>query len=225
MNWWQRVIGIFVCPKKTFQYLKEKPDWLIPIIIVLIISLVITAVTLPTIILPERVAKIAENPNIPPEQLEEIQQRMQSPFTIILGLVALIIFYPLLLLIITGAIYGTCTLFEGESTFKQVFSVCSYSSLIGVLAQIIKTPIMFVKQSVNVQTSLALLLPGESLESFWYRLLAHFDLFTLWEIGLTIIGLSIVSKFSKGKSAMLILGLWVIWVLLSSLLGGFFKFG
>jgi hypothetical protein len=114
----------------------------------------------------------------------------------------------------------------GEAKFKKVFSVVAWSSLVGVLAGIIKTPLILSKGTLQgVTTSLAILLPtpepGQS-PSVLYQLLTKFDVFTIWTIALYCIGLAVIYKFTTKKSATLVISLWIIWIIISVALGSIF---
>jgi hypothetical protein len=56
-------------------------------------------------------------------------------------------------------------------------------------------------------------------DQFLYKLFARFGIFIIWEIVLLIIGFSVIYKFSKGKSASAVIALWLIWIVVSILLG------
>lgn len=63
MNALQKVVGIFLAPQKTFEAIDQRPDWLVPLIIILFITLVFTIVTAPVTI---------------PEQMEKQRERMEE---------------------------------------------------------------------------------------------------------------------------------------------------
>jgi hypothetical protein len=82
-------------------------------------------------------------------------------------------------------------------------------------AVIIKLPLMLVKKNLHVQTSLAAAMPSGTDESVPFKILAHFDIFTIWQIALISIGFSAVYKFNVKKSASMVIGFWALWVIIS----------
>jgi hypothetical protein len=42
----------------------------------------------------------------------------------------------------------------------------------------------------------------------------HIDLFEIWSIVLTVIGVSVVAKVSKGKAAAVVVGWWILFILI-----------
>ncbi len=99
-------------------------------------------------------------------------------------------------------------------------------SLVGMIALIIKTVLIMAKGTTSgVTTSLAAFLPIPSLgsaPSILHRLLSKFDIFTIWEMILWIIGISVMYRFTTKKSAVLIGIIWGCWVVVSVALGGLF---
>ncbi len=85
---------------------------------------------------------------------------------------------------------------------------------------------MLAKNSFDVPFSPAAFLSSDMKEDFIYKFLAKFDLFTIWMIVLLIIGFSVIYKFTQGKAATAVVGLWVIWIFisiaLSNVMGGMF---
>lgn len=111
----------------------------------------------------------------------------------------------------------------GETSYKKVFSIVAWSSLVALLGGILKTFLILSKGTGHgVVTSLAVLLPTPPLghkASILYRFLSKFDLFTIWTLILWIIGLAVVYRFTTKKSSTFVLSLWAIWIVLSVTLG------
>jgi hypothetical protein len=114
----------------------------------------------------------------------------------------------------------------GDSNYRRVLSVYSYSSLIAIPAMIVKFPLIMMKENLNVQTSLALLLSPNTEDSFLYRVFSSFDIFTIWQVILVSMGLGVIYKYATKKAFTAVFILWVIWILLksglSSVFGGAF---
>lgn len=220
MSWIERLIKVVYSPREVFTYLSEKPDWLVPFIILLVVSFVAVFLIYEPIIRPEQVRRIEENPNISPEQREQIMESFGGSrgkaFVLAGGLIWVVIG----LFATSGILYGVFTLMGGEGRFKKVLSVCSYSLMIQVLSDIVKIPLILGKGSGEVYTSAVLLAPGLSSEVPLFRLLNNFDVFTLWRLWVMIIGMAVMYKFSPKKAAAGVLPLWAVWVVLTIFLPG-----
>jgi hypothetical protein len=60
-------------------------------------------------------------------------------------------------------------------------------------------------------------------KSTLYRIFSKFDIFTIWQIVLWIIGLAVTYKTTIKKAAVPIISLWVLWIIVSVAFGGFFE--
>lgn len=228
MNLFKQILEIFSAPSVCFQRIKDKSSWFTPLMILLIGSLLWTAIMLPPVVLPEQREKVIENmrdKNVPQEQIDQALKYMEGSLPVILGMAAVVIVTPLNLLIISAILFAVLSLIGLKGNFKQLFSLVTYTSLIPFLGSFLKMPLMFAQKTVNVQTNLALLMSVEQEKTFLFKILSQFDLFTIWQIILLIYGLSIVYSIQIKKSALVVLVPWSIWVILSSIIGRVFQFG
>ena len=225
MKWLNDILGTYYQPDKVFEGMKDKPRWLIPLIVSVIFTLIVTAIILPTIIMPEQAAKIAGNPDIPAEQVEAIQAKMSGPIPLIAGLVSNLILMPAGLLLIGLIFWWIFSMAGHKAQFKQMFTAAVLGSLINIPGAIVKVPLMFLKETAKVSTSLGLMLPVEMEEGFLVRLLNHIDFFTIWSLVVMAIGFSVFSGAPRKKSYWTVFGCWAVFILILAALGGLFKFG
>jgi hypothetical protein len=111
-----------------------------------------------------------------------------------------------------------------------MLALVSWSSLIGIISMVINIVLILSKgTSQGVTVSLAAFLPAAPLGEappILNRFLSKFDPFTIWQMVLWTIGVSVMYKFTMKKSALFVGTLWVLWILLSVALGGlFYKIG
>ena len=66
-------------------------------------------------------------------------------------------------------------------------------------------------------------MPSGSDDSVAFKILAKFDIFTIWQIALVALGLAIVYKFTVKKSASMVIGFWGLWIIISVGLSTLFK--
>jgi tryptophan-rich sensory protein len=223
-----KIIAVFTSPKKAFEIIAEKPDWLAPMIAMVIIGILFAVTVVPKVVMPAQIEQVTEqmrDRGATDEQIEQTVKIMTGPITTIFGVVGALLGTPITLLVISGILFGVCSLFGGQAKFLQVFSAYTYAGLIASLGGIVKGILMWTQQSIHVGTSLALLLSEDLSKTFLYRLLGHFDLFTLWQLGALIIGLAVIYRWKATKAAGIVLSLWALWVLLASALGGLIHIG
>jgi hypothetical protein len=222
-----KILNMFFEPKRVFESLKIKPTWLVPFIIVALLGIGFFYSTYPYI-MNQQVERIKDNDKIPEEQkqviIDKMTERTHPPvwqlFLAPLGTIVVLVAVAGILFFVFNVILG------GDSSFRRVFSVYCYSSLIAVPAMIVKYPLIMMKKDLNVQTSLALLLSADSKNSFLYSFLSSFDIFTIWQLILVSMGMGILYRYSTKKAFTATCILWIIWIVaksgLSSLFGGMF---
>lgn len=212
-----KILNIFFEPKKVFQSLKIKPTWLVPFIIVALLGIGFFYYTYP-FIMNQQVEKIQENEKIPEEQKELIIEKMTEKDHPPIWQLALAPAGSLVALVVVAAVlfFVFNVLLGGDSTFRQVFSVYCYAGLIAIPAMIVKFPLIMMKENLNVQTSLALLLSPNDKDTFLYSVFSSFDIFTIWQVILVSMGLGVMYKYTTKKAFTAVLVLWIIWILAKS---------
>ena len=223
-----KIIAVFTSPKKAFEAVAEKPDWLAPMIVSVLIGILFALTVVPAVVMPATMEKTMEqmrDRGVTEDKIEEAMKFMAGPLPVVFGVVGVMLATPINLLIISGVFFGLSALFGGKARFAQVFSAVTYSGLILSLGTILKGILMYVQHSMHAGTSLALILPEDMHESFLYRFLGQFDFFTLWQLWILSVGLAVIYRWKTAKPAGMVFGLWLLWALLSSVLGGLMHFG
>ncbi len=218
-----RLLGVITSPTRIFAYLRDNPTWLLPFLVVAIALILFSWRTSPLQI-EEGKRRIMQSERIPEERKEEIIQKMDERG----GASWRMLFVPLVLLLTiavqAGVFYfGASLLLGGEGSFRQVFSACSYANFVAIPALVIKAPLILVKKSMHIQTSLALLLPSEASKNLLYRFLGHFDFFQIWIMILISMGITTIYGFNLKKSAGMVFSWWLLWIILSLVLGSLTK--
>ncbi|MRR08964.1 YIP1 family protein [bacterium] len=219
---WGNLIGIYYQPAKVFEDLKPdiKWRWLAPLLIAVLAGVAAYFIIRPVMI-PEIMAKISQNPDIPPEALERIQSRVGSP----LGVINVVIFTPVVALLIGLVFWGIFSMLGGRTTFGHMFTATAWAMMVNLPSSLVRVPLILAQETIKVQTSLALVLPPEMEESFIFRLLAQVDIFTLWMLFVMATGYSVFTGLDRKKSYTAAYGAWGLWALVAAALGGMFKFG
>jgi hypothetical protein len=222
----QKIIGIYTAPRRTFEAIDQNPTWFVPFLIGVIFFLIFQFLTV-DIQMDYRIKLMEARGNIPQEQMDMARTQMQGPVKYI-GFVVGPIVWLIMLVIIAGLFYVAGNIMiGGDSSYKKVFAIVAWTSLIGVVSFIIMTIIILSKGTMNgVGLDLSILLKTPAIgeeKSVLYRILSKFDVFTIWELVLYIIGLSVTYKATVKKAAMPILSLWVLWIIVSVAFSGLFE--
>jgi len=219
-----RMIRVFYAPSETFEAVQQRHtwlDWFAPIVLVLVLGVVAIQITMPVIQQTQREMVEEMVKNMPEEQRKIVLERAEggaSPVRTILGgavsILALIFVGAVILLILVKLVLG------GEVPYGQMLVVYAYSSLVDVIAIIVRVPLVLAKNTAIVHTGLGVFVSEEMGKTFLGRALAGFDLFGFWQICLISIGLGILTRSSTKKAFIPMLILWVIWIVVKAALAG-----
>lgn len=225
MGFFGKLINVYLNPRKTFLALENRPTWLIPMILLTLLAIFSTQLTFP-IIMDAQLANLRNNPNIPSEQLSIIEKSIAENMARqrLFATIGQLVIIPIIYFLLGGIMYfvGSVVL-GGDSSYKKVLSVWSWSSCIGILAFIIMTPLILSKGTMNVSLSLALLLPSDAIDTTLYNVLKHFDFFTMWELAVFAYGFALIYKFKMAKAYVSVGILWGIWITISTVFASTFK--
>ncbi len=223
MGWLSRIGGVLFSPGKTFSYIASKPDWVIPLVVIIIFSLIsvfmiTTRVDLGAAV-REQLEPRLERGEMSEEEFEravEISVRI-GKYTPFLGA---FLFMPLMLLIISGVFHLIFTLQTGESTFRKVFSVTTYSFMPSVISSIITTLLLLSRRGGSItspenllRSSVAAFLDPETTSKFLYNLASSVEFFSIWILALLVFGYSAATNMSKKKTAVTVIALWLIFII------------
>ena len=198
------LVKIFHSPREVFEKVDEKPNWLLPFLTIILVSLILTIVLLPTVIQPAAVEGVESRFQGNDQGLERAMKWVSGPLFYVVTLGSVLFTAPLKILAQAGILALFLLLLHGQVRFPKVLAVTSYSALISILGGIVKGGIMLGTKSTEVYTNLTLFLPFVEKDTFLYRLLSQVDFFTIWSLVLFGLGLSIVGKIERRKSYILI---------------------
>lgn len=226
MGLFGRIVGIFTSPGKTFEAIKEKPNWLSPAIILVLIYL---GLALPTqdVILKDSANQTRiqlEKQNVPADQIGPAMERSKTITKImifvgpVVGSVVVFLILGAIWLLVSNIILG------GNATYSQMLGVTIYKDFIVVLAMLIKLPIILAKQTMDIHFSLATFLPDSEQATFLYKLLSKVELFNIWIIIVLSIGIGVISNAGTKKTWPWVVSIFAIWYLAIAGLGSMFGF-
>ncbi len=218
MNGLQRLIGIFISPKKVFESLKQKPNILMPMIVLPLVGLLyyllfwgIYEIQLIHII-EEQSAKL----NI---VLTQENLAMQLTFSKIITLVGVVLGILIAFLLSALFYYIAAKIVKTKLSYKKSLSIVTHTGLIGLLSWIIMIVVtattgeMFIEAPI---TSLASLLPETMSSTFIYGVCKIIEVFSIWSTCLAAFGLMIIGNLTKKQAVIIV----IIGFAISALISG-----
>jgi Yip1 domain len=219
-----RIIGVFTSPKQTFTSIAEKPSWVAPMLLMMILAVVVGGLLNSKMNWAQYIRhKAEENPRF--EQLSEDkkdeavagQVKFWAGFSYAVGAVAI----PISILIFAGIYLVAFNLMSGAGVrYGQSFAITTHAFLPAAITSILAMIILPLKTYGDVDpenivaTSLKSYLP-ETAPKTLLALGSSLELFWIWCLVLVAIGFAAANprKVKPGSAFGIVFGLWVIWVL------------
>lgn len=222
MNLGQRLAGMFTSPGKVFASLRQHPVWL-DVLLIAIVAGVLTFLPIKGLVqrdsIEQGIERIEKMDNLNAEQKEQAIERqremMEGPvFTgfafggAIIGTPVMLFIWALLIWLCFGFMAG------GDMTFKRSLAAVGHLNILFIAVAAIKIPMMVMKESVHVATSLALVSPDPDPRSVIYSALDSFDFFTLLILAVTAMAMPRLARITPQRSWTMTIVLFVIGLLL-----------
>ncbi len=217
-NTFQRIAGVLFAPADTFRDIARRPDILMPLIILVIIGFVTSAMIIPRMdfeaVVREQMA--SSNRNMSESDMENAV-KMGSAFGKVMAWLG-----PFLSIaiwaIIAGVLLLAHRLFGGEGNFKQAFSTVLYSWIPLTINGIVMGIVAVARGEIDPSTMPTLVKSNPAFlvdmkdNPILFAVLSSLDIFTIWTLILLIIGFATLSRLSRAKSAVIIISLWLLTV-------------
>jgi hypothetical protein len=210
---------IFTNPSTVFKNLAVYPDWIMPALIIVVLSIV-SAFLVKDFAIEAQKNRFSNSERFTEEQknvlIEKMEQQAESPIQMVMMIIGSIVYviasitFAAALFLFTGNV-----ILGGSSDYRTMLAVYAWGFLVAIPETLIKIPMVLAKKSIHVYTSLAVLFDPSEAQTIVFKLANAIDIFALWRVTLWAIGFGIVYKFSNGKSYTVI-GVWyIIWILIS----------
>ena len=214
-----RIPGVFFSPGRTFESIARRPTWLAPLILWTVMSVGVTAALLPKIDYEQltRQAMQKRGQTVPEERMTAIIEQ-QKKIGGIFGWAVGFLSPTMVSLIVAVVCWGAFKAFGWDARFSQAFGVTTHAFLPGVLKAAFLLFLITRQETVNPQalgdllnSNLGFLVPRDSSKAL-HSLLQSFDIFSLWSLGLFVIGFAAAARIKRGAAAGVIVTLWLLGV-------------
>lgn len=200
---WENIRDVVLAPSATFEDVRARPRWLVPLLVIMAATLVTSFIMMPLYMELQRAGVMARD--MPAEQREQALQAMES-FKYV-GLVA----GPLMVAIFT-AIFAL--LFWGwaaisgarEPTYKIGFTALIYTGVIQILQAVAQAIVVALKGAEQVAREggpptfgVALFMERGDMPALLWGFLANINFFSIW--GAIVLAIAGVHAMRMGKGA------------------------
>ncbi len=226
-----KLTGVFTSPGEVYENLvrstKTVTDWLIPIVILIILSIVTNILKFNDESIrdslvqfqEQRFEQFIEEGKMTEEQAEIAMERLEAfgSTQMIFSIIGILIGVPIVFLLISLVYFLLGRLFfKGNVDFMTVFSIYSLSSLIASVGVVVSMILAFITGSFFATASPAIFM--EPSTSKTYILASKFEVFTLWQLAVFAIGIAKAFNKNYGSAFGLVFGAWAVWVVINLLI-------
>jgi hypothetical protein len=226
-NSFVRVFGAIFSPKPTFESIARRPTWIVPLILVIVVSTLVIAVFGQRVgwrnfmirqnQQSSRVQKQMEQ--MTPDQREHLLDQ-QTKIAPIFGYVGVILGTIVGALLVGAVLMVALNLASGSKIpFKTSLGIVSYSWVPAIIAGLLGILIMFIKDPSTVDiehlvASNAGAFLSDDSPKWLLTLLTSFDIFVFWTMILMALGYSATDpkKLSFGKALTTIFIVWILYI-------------
>jgi hypothetical protein len=219
-NPFSRIVGAVVSPVETFRSIAERPDWIVPLVVAIILSVLSTVLIAPHIDIDASMRKQLAKKDMPAAQIDrmiEMSKKTQKFNPVIVAVIVPIVFFA-----ISAIMLFAFRAFGGEGTFRQSMAVTAYAWVPSIIKGCL-TLVVILMGGTILQQDMATILKsnpgaflGDSASPVLVSLLSSLDVFTIWMLVLMTIGYSYMARLSRAASASIVFGLWLVTVLVSA---------
>jgi hypothetical protein len=218
-----RLFGVLFSPGKTFEDVARKPSWLLPAIVLVVLSLLASALLSQRVNWRDVVSQqIEKSPQAAQLSADQKAQRIEMGAKI-----APIIAYvggligPIILLLLVGLVmWGAYSLFGGLNPgFEKSFAITAHSFMTAIVSTPLFILILFLKPrgTIDVENPMATNVAafmGDGTAKWLLTFGKQIDIFTIWTLILLGMGFAAVNrkKLTSGKSIGIAFAVWIAYV-------------
>lgn len=224
LNFFQRLIGIFASPQKTLEDIAARPNWPLPLALIVLVTFLLTQMAVPAILADagKAMEKVMEKQQLTPEQMERAREMGLTYTKNFSGVTAGV--YSVVMSVVAAAalLFVGNIVLNGKANFRQVFSIYVWTGMVGLLGYLIRAPIALQRKTMMVFFGPAIFFPAGSEESALFKIAASLDVFSIWRLALVTIGFAAVYRIGLNKSMTTLGTLYVLLIAVSVVFSGFF---
>jgi Yip1-like protein len=219
-NVFARLAGVIFSPRETFAALVPRPRWLGALAVVTLLTAGSQYAFLSTEIGQQAMvdqqihqAELRGGGSITQQQIDMFESLKTKNRYIVGG--SILIIGPIMTFLFAGIYFGVFNaMLGGDATYKQVLAIVTHSGAVNLVQMLFVVPLNYVRESASSATNLGVFVQSFLDETnFVARVLGMIDLFIIWNLLITAIGLGVLYRRKTGPIFWSLMGAYVVIVL------------
>lgn len=206
------LFGMIMNPGEQFKRIKENPKFIVALIVVTVLTVIGMGLMLSGM-------DFLNDPSL--EGMGEDEMMMVA----LIGQITFVVtglFTPIFSILISTVVYLIfAKIARSEVSFKQLFSMTTYIFIISAISLLINGLAFMIVGDANPEVLFTSVNSIIGAEGVLGAFLSTLEIFTIWGIILSALGLQLVAKFSKGLSWSVVIGIYVVTTIFSMVAAGF----
>ena len=179
---------VLVFPHRTFERLRERPHWIVPLVFVAVASMLRIVYAVRGGFMDETLRGIAFRTGADPTEV--------ASGLVAAGVVTAVVAVPVVALLETLFLKLAGALFGGRAGFRQVFSAVAHAAVPVGIGALVFALVMPLTRSVSAEANLAFLVDAGTHPYLW-SLARQIDLFSIWFF--VLVGIAAVPLFGLDR--------------------------
>jgi hypothetical protein len=230
-----RIVRIYAQPSRAWEGLAEKGQWWVPLLLMIVIEVALSATTYHRALLPDMFDKwdqAVANGQMQPAQLEGMQRFFaESPAALAWTLGSIVLVLPLFTLLQALVVwFGTSFVLGARFRFSQGLTVVAWSTLVNLPASLIRYGYGWARESFEgLHLGLGVLVPEPETHTKLYTGLTVFldaiSPFAAWYLIVLVLGTAALSGAPRRNVAWVLVTLYLAFVAFSAAVAALFSSG
>jgi hypothetical protein len=217
-----RVVGVLFSPTRTFEVIRERPTWLVAVVVLVAVSMISGYFVVQKLDIEDVVRSSIGNSSrqLSEDQLEQAIA-IQEKVIPVISIAGPVVFLPAACLLTALLFWVLLKMLGGEISYKASFAATVHGLVPTGISALLSLPVVLSRselgfeevRSGSILASNLAVFASEETSNAMRTLLASFDVFSIWSVVLLTIGFGVVARVSRAKATAAVIGLWVVFIL------------
>jgi len=212
-----RIARIFYSPREAAREIRERPNWVFPLLFSMLLSFVIAAALIGRPEWQQALQKAVESSGQKLGDLEKVKLVSAMRVVSWLGFLAAPVVGNLFIAVL---LWGTAVMMEGQAGFVPVFSYQLHAQMVTLIPQTVGLGWVLARRGADpggvenlLPFSVGYFLPSDGVAPALRAVAGSLDFFSLWYWALVVIGLAVVAGVPRRRLLLPAAFLWALGVL------------